>query len=196
MQRLDLEQGSQEWLEARLGIPTVSEFSRFITPAKGDFSTQCDGYVADLIVEKKEGITERFKSHWMEHGTLTEPDARLWYTFDTGSAVEECGLILNKGAGWSPDGLVAPGGAIEVKCPKSQTHVKWIMKGGLPNEHKPQCHGALVVGELEWVDFISYCEGYKPLIVRVYRDEYTVKVEAALKRFLDYYEESKYKVAA
>lgn len=195
MQRIDCKQGSEEWLEARLGIPTVSEFSRFITPAKGDFSTQCDGYVADLIVEATEGLTDTYKSQWMEHGTLTEPEALDYYAFDTGRTVEKCGLILNKGAGWSPDGLILPG-AVEAKCPKSTTHVKWLMKGGLPNEHKPQCHGALVVGELEWVDFISYCEGYRALIVRVVRDDYTVKVEAALKRFLDYLDEAKYKVAA
>ena len=29
---LDHDQGSIEWIEARLGIPTASEFSRIITP--------------------------------------------------------------------------------------------------------------------------------------------------------------------
>ena len=29
---LDVEQGSRAWIEARLGIPTASEFSRIVTP--------------------------------------------------------------------------------------------------------------------------------------------------------------------
>lgn len=196
MQRIDCEQGSTKWLEARLGIPTVSEFSRFITPVKGDLSGQADGYIADLIVESVDGLTERYVSQWMANGTLTEPEALDWYTFDTGNQVERCGIILNKGAGWSPDGLVTPGGAVEVKCPKPSTHVRWLLKGELPAEHKPQCHGALVVGELEWVDFISYCAGYRALIVRVVRDAYTDKVDVALREFLDRYETQKLKIAA
>jgi hypothetical protein len=91
---------------------------------------------------------------------------------------------------------VKPSGAVEAKCPKAQTHVKWLMKGGLPDEHKPQCHGALVVGDLEWVDFISYCAGYRALIVRVVRDDYTAKVEKALQQFIQRYEAAKMRIAA
>jgi hypothetical protein len=35
----DVTQGSPEWLEARLGIPTASEFDKIITPT-GKPSTQ------------------------------------------------------------------------------------------------------------------------------------------------------------
>lgn len=192
---VDCEQGDEVWIKNRLAIPTVSEFSRFITPAKGDLSKQADGYIADLIVESVDGASEHFQSHWMLNGTMTEQESLDYYAFDTGNKVERCGLILNKGAGWSPDGIVKPG-AVEAKCPKPSTHVKWLMKGGLPDEHKPQCHGALVVGELEWVDFISYCEGYRALIVRVERDDYTVKVEKALQQFLQTYEAAKMRIAA
>lgn len=196
MRVIDCEQGDEDWLKARLAIPTVSEFSRFITPAKGDLSKQSEGYIADLIVESVDGASEHFQSHWMVNGTMTEPEALDYYAFDTGHTVERCGLILNKGAGWSPDGLVKVRGAVEAKCPKPRTHVTWLMKGGLPDEYKPQCHGALVVGELEWVDFFSYCPGYRAVIVRVHRDDYTVKVEKALQQFLQTYEAAKLRIAA
>ena len=37
------EQGSAAWVEARLGIPTSSQFSRILTPG-GKLSTSRDGY--------------------------------------------------------------------------------------------------------------------------------------------------------
>ena len=41
------EQGSVGWLEARLGIPTASQFSRIVT-ATGRLSKQRDSYLAEL----------------------------------------------------------------------------------------------------------------------------------------------------
>ncbi len=193
MEVLNLEQGSPEWFEARSGIPTVSQFSRFVTPARGSYSAQARGYVADLIVETVEGPSEGMSSYYMERGIVLEEEARDWYAFDHDCMVQECGLILNDGVGWSPDGIPddAWKGGIEIKCPKPATHVKWLLEGALPDEHKPQCHGALIVGELEWLDFISYCPGYRPLLIRVTPDEYTEKVTTCLTRFLAEYEDAK-----
>jgi len=190
MKQLDCEQGSDEWYEARCGIPTVSEFGRFITPKRGDLSAQSTGYIADLIVESVEGVGERISSYWMERGKVLEAEARDWYEFKRECEVEQVGLILNKGAGWSPDGL--PG--LEVKCPKPSTHVKYLLDDRLPTEHAPQVHGALVVGEGEWIDFLSYCPGYKPLLLRVYPNLYTEKVGKALETFLETYDSAKAKV--
>lgn len=196
MKRLDCAQGSEEWFEARLGIPTVSEFGRFITPARGDHSKQSDGYIADLIVESVEGAGERISSYWMDRGTFLEDEARSFYEFETDQDVTQVGLILNKGAGWSPDGEVGADGALEIKCPKASTHVKWLLSGGLPNEHWPQVYGAIVVGEKKWADFLSYCPGYKPLLVRVEPCDYSAKVEMALGKFLQDLAEAKAKVLA
>lgn len=193
MQILEVEQGSDEWFQHRCGIPTVSEFSRFITPARGDLSAQSVGYIADLIVESVEGPPEGMSSYWMDRGTSLEDEARSWYEFHRDCDVTVGGIILNKGAGWSPDGRIGRGG-LEVKCPKPSTHVKWLMDGGLPTEHKPQCHGALTVGELDWLDFVSYCPGYKPLLLHVEPDKYTAKVDAALAAFLEQYDEAKRKI--
>lgn len=194
MQILTIKQYEPEWWQARLGLPTVSEFSRFITPKRGDLSAQADGYIADLIVEQVEGLSEQVQSYWMERGITMEEQARAWYEFEYDCDVERVGLILNKGAGWSPDGLVGPKGAVEIKCPKPSTHVKWLLTGGIPDEHKPQAHGALSIGERDWVDFVSYCPGYRKLVVRVTPDEYTEKVDAALKAFLEKYEAAKLKM--
>jgi len=202
MKILDIQQGSAEWFEARAGIPTVSEFFRFITAARGDYSKQAVGYMADLIVETVQGPAEGMTSYYMDRGTALEAEARSDYELIQDVDVEVPGLILNKGAGWSPDGCVGAGwqtglhscGALEIKCPKPSTHVKWLLEDKLPDEHKPQIHGALLIGELDWIDFISYCPGFKTLCIRAIPDDYTKKVEAALQAFLKEYDDAKRRI--
>jgi len=84
----DLEQGSDEWLAARLGIPTASNFSKLIT-STGKKSTQLDGYARTLAAETLMGKPEEgFKSGWMDRGTELEPMARAWYEFQTDIVIE------------------------------------------------------------------------------------------------------------
>ena len=54
------------------------------------------------------------------------------------------------------------------------------MDGGLPDEYKAQVHGGLVVCERQWCDFVSYCPGIKPLVIRVERDDFTDQVAEVL----------------
>jgi hypothetical protein len=195
MQILDIPQGEPDWFEARAGIPTASEFHRFITPARGQYAKQADTYIAKLIVESVLGPSEAMSTFYMDRGTVMEDEARSEYEFRLDCDVQVPGLILNKGAGWSPDGYMPDaGGGLEVKCPKPETHVKWLMADELPDEHRPQCHGAIIVGELAWLDFISYCPGFPLLLKRVVRADYTDKVEAALQRFLKEYHDAKQRI--
>ena len=46
----DVEQGSQSWIELRLGIPTASQFSRIVTPG-GKSSSSRDAYMGELLAE-------------------------------------------------------------------------------------------------------------------------------------------------
>ena len=78
--------------------------------------------------------------------------------------------------------------------PKPTTHVKWMLNGGPLDDHRPQVHAGLIISELEWIDLVSYCPGYKQIVIRVTPDEYTAKVEKALDAFLMQYEEAKVKV--
>ena len=49
--------------------------------------------------------------------------------------------------------------------------IERLLKGEVPSEHIPQLQGQLMGAERQWVDFMSYCRGLPPLIVRVDRDE-------------------------
>ena len=44
------EQGTDEWFQARCGIPTASSFDKLITPT-GKPSTQADAYMHQLLAE-------------------------------------------------------------------------------------------------------------------------------------------------
>ena len=191
---LDIQQGTDEWLAARRGIPTASNMKKIITPT-GKLSATADKYIAELIGEIIE--PDDFEGNkWTERGHLLEPEARAYYEFITGETVTEMGMILREDgkAGVSPDGLIGGNGMLEIKCPKPSTHVFWMMKGVLPPEHKPQCHAALHIAEREYLDFISYCPGLEPLLVRVTPDEYTELLGDVLEKFIKKLEAAKGRV--
>jgi len=49
--------------------------------------------------------------------------------------VDQCGLVLHptieRGAA-SPDGLVGTDGLVEIKCPKTATHIEYISASQIP----------------------------------------------------------------
>ena len=182
---LDCEQGTDEWLEARRGIPTASAFSKIITAKTGALSATADKYIAEIIAETVYPDEGFQGNQWTERGHEYEPKARNWYVFDTGNDVDQVGMVLldDRSAGVSPDGLIGDDGMLEIKCPKPSTHVHYFLKDALPDEYKQQCHAALHIAQRKWLDFVSYCPGFPSLLVRVEPDEYTDKVAAALQEF-------------
>jgi len=54
---LDIEQGTEEWSKARLGIPTASCFDKLVT-TKGEPSKQAQKYMWQLAAEKITGVSE------------------------------------------------------------------------------------------------------------------------------------------
>lgn len=182
MIEIDCEQGSDEWLEARLGVPSASNFSKVVS-ATGKLSTQRKAYMLDLIAEKLTGETTSFTTtKWIERGNELEPEAADLYAFITDRECEEKGFLLDdsKAFGCSPDRIVGEGG-LEIKCPKPATHVEYLLGGKVPTKYLPQIQGCMLVTGAKWWDFMSYCPGIKPLIIRVERDEeYINKLKAEL----------------
>jgi hypothetical protein len=124
------EQGSDAWLQSRLGRPTASNFGKLITPTR-KASTSAEGYINELIAQKITGeIPEFFKSEAMQRGNDLEPSAKALYEFTRDVEVVEVGLCLHDSleCGASPDGLINDDGGIEVKAPLPHTHVV-VFKG-------------------------------------------------------------------
>lgn len=189
MHILNLEQGSDEWLKARLGKPTASRFGDIITPDKGDKSKTYTTYLYELLGELlSDGKDESFKSEWMSRGNELEEQAREKYEFLKDVSVQTVGIIFNDELtiGASPDGLIGSNAGIEIKCPKSSTIVKYMLEDRLPLVYKPQVQGNLWISEREYWDFIAYHPNTNMFIHRVYRDdEYIKKMAMYLNEFVD-----------
>lgn len=184
------EQRSPEWYETKLGIPSGTSFDSIITPAKGEYASEKarKTLIARLIDELvRPDDQQGFEGNkHTERGNELEPQARAWYErFYATKPCRQVGFIFNPdlGAGISPDLLVGEDGGAEIKCPDGKTHVLYLMNGVVPDEYKAQVHGSIVVSRRKWWDFVSYCEGYPPLVVRTVRNEYTGALESYLVRF-------------
>lgn len=162
---LDCEQGTEEWLTARLGIPTATGIENIVTPTGKKSSSQIK-YMSELIEESILGLQDSgYKSAFMERGNQLEPLARSAYEFLTGNAVKQVGgVYLNekKELLVSPDGLIPElKKGLEIKCPKMSTHIQYIINGGVPSEYVIQVQANLwVTGYKTW-DFVSYCPEYQ-----------------------------------
>lgn len=193
----DLIQGSDEWKAVRKGKPTASRFSDIITAAKGELSKSATGYIRELIGECYCPDWEPWHGNqFMDRGKELEPEARECFIAEIMLDVREVGFVLGPDGicGCSPDGLIYENGipvsGVEIKCPIPKTHVGYIMDGGLPDDYKQQVHGSLAITGLNEWHFWSYFPGMRPHHVIVHRDEYTAKVESALKEFVAKYREA------
>ena len=181
-------QGSDEWLQSRLGKPTASNFGKLITPT-GKPSASAEGYINELIAQRITGeLPEFYTNSAMERGNELEPAAKALYEFTYGVEVSEVGLCLHDEfeCGASPDGLVGDDGGLEIKCPLPHNHIAYLRAGEAPGKYIPQIQGCLWITGREWWDFMSYHPAMEDLIVRVYRDdEYIKKLADAVIRAVD-----------
>lgn len=178
---LDCEQGSEEWLAARLGIPTATGFENIVT-ATGKKSASYIKYMAELIEESILGGGDTFKSSFMERGNQLEPQARAAYEFLTGNDVIQVGSVYlneNRDVMVSPDGLIPSlKKGLEIKCPKMSTHIRYLLEGGVPAEYVIQVQANLWVTGYETWDFVSYCPEYQKQTLYLFtaaRDEKLMK---------------------
>lgn len=182
-------QGSDEWLEARLGRVTASCFSDVM--AKGQGITRLK-YMRRIVAERLTGKPiESYFNRDMELGTELEPFARLEYEAKTGNLVQEVGFIQHATllAGSSPDGLIDDDGGLEIKSVKPTVQIETIERGGYPYEHAAQVQGNLWILGRQWWDFVSYSpdmpERLRLYVYRVERnEEYIQNLEAEVIRFL------------
>jgi len=186
----NIEQGTNEWLKLRLGIPTASNFNKIIT-SKGGNSTQINAYALELasdtlILEPEES----YKSSDMERGNELEPEAREAYEQYTFNSVNIVSFIKENDCGYSPDGLVGEEGLIEIKCPQKKNHTEYLSKKTLPSAYKAQVQGGLMISGRKWCDFISYNPNFEEknrlMIIRVFRDEeFIYKLKEGIKKVND-----------
>jgi hypothetical protein len=188
-----MEQRTPEWFAARLGKVTGSRFKDAIdVTSKGAPSSKRKDYLIQIATERLTGMqVPMFVTGDMQWGTDHEDEARDAYCFLHDQEVMQAGFIPHPElmVGVSPDGLIGDDGAIEIKAPKSTTHIETWLNGMSP-DHLPQVQGLMWVTGRKFVDFISYDprmpEHLRLYVQRIERDEaYIAKLEAGIRQFLD-----------
>lgn len=174
-------QGSQEWIDARLGVVTASRFADVMTKARSGsgLSKTAESYLIDLLGEHltRQPASE-LKTFAMEWGQRWEPVARTAYETHADIEVQEVGFVTHpteRLIGCSPDGLVGDDGAIEIKCPLTAANHVRVLRDGVPDDHTEQIQGVLWVTGRQWLDFVSYHDCFpkelRLFVLRVERDE-------------------------
>ena len=173
----DIEQGSDEWLQLRLGVATASNFDKIITTT-GKQSATLEKYALKLATDLMLSSPEpSYKNDIMERGNELEPLARQAYQEETFSIVEEIAMFKSdcNNFGYSPDGLVGEDGLIEIKCTLATTHFQYIIDDKTPIvDYWQQLQGGLWVSGRKYIDFVSYHPNFKTkqlFVKRVERDE-------------------------
>lgn len=195
----DVEQGTQEWLELRLGIATCSELDTLLVNGKGQagFGAGAFTYMDTLIGERITGeAADPFTGNrHTERGHELEGTGRQLFESQTGVTTQQVGIILNHGIGYSPDSLIGVDGLCEIKTKLPKFQVGVILGNEIPKDHIAQCQGGLWVSEREWIDFVSYWPGMPLFIKRAYRDEAMIrKLSERVKTFYEILDERMNKV--
>lgn len=190
---LDVVQGTTEWMQARLGIPTASQFSRILTTKTRKPSAQADKYLCELVAERMLGCSVNDAStDFMMRGAELEAEAVEAYEFERDCQTVKVGFVLDDSRRWgcSPDRLVGEDGLLEIKCPGAVNHVAALL-GMQDDEHFAQVQGQLWVTGREWCDLSFYNPAMPCRVVRIHRDEeYIAALEAAVPAFCDRLEQA------
>jgi hypothetical protein len=155
------EQRSPEWFAARVGRLTGSRAADMLATIKSGEAAARRDLRVQLVVERLTGQPQEdpFVSAVMQRGIDKEPEAFAAYEAHSGNVVRRTGFLAHTElpVGCSLDGDVDDfTGIVELKCPKSATHLAYLKAGTIPTTHRPQLlHNLWVTGAL-WCDFVSF----------------------------------------
>jgi len=175
---MTIQQRSAEWFAARLGKVTASRVSDVMATIKSGESASRRNYRMELLCERLTGKPGDFyTSKAMQRGIDLEAQARMAYWIATDREVQEVGFCTHPRYpffGASPDGFVGPRGLIEIKCPETSTHVKFLQSMVPDPDYVWQMQAQMSCTGRQWCDFASFDdrlpEELQLAMVRVRRD--------------------------
>jgi len=182
-----MEQKSDEWFKARVGVVTGSRVGAIlgVNPYQ-----KADDVLRDMVREYF-GAEREFKGNAAtDHGERMESVALEFYQRETGNNVEPTGFVKHDDFEWigaSPDGLIGLDGGLEIKCP-------YWAKTPYSVHEKPsyfaQCQLVMAVCDLDWMDFFCFIDEDNFLLERIERKpewfgESLPKLEAFYARYVD-----------
>jgi putative phage-type endonuclease len=162
MEALKLEQGSQEWLTAKLGVISASNIAKVL--AKKGTETRA-GYMSELIGQIATKEAEELNAKALSWGKENEAAARAAYQFDRDVTVESVGFIYgpDKRTGCSPDGMITSlNKGLEIKNPlTAKVHVDFLTMDKVKLEYIYQVQFSMLVTGFDQWDFCSYHPKFK-----------------------------------
>lgn len=183
---------NEAWLKQRLGKFTSSNISKLMTyeDKLDDFPKGAMTYVEEIVIEiltNGKG-KESFRSDDMDRGNEMELEAVERFEKVTGLKCYQTGdeqqfIELSNYFGGTPDGLIEDHSLIEVKCPKSKTHLFNIRNLKTETDLKKhysnyywQIQGNLLATGRNKAYFISYDERFENenhqiLIIEINRND-------------------------
>lgn len=192
---IDCQQRSPEWCAARVGLLTASCADAILTVRKkgsGELAIRTNlrrRLVAERLTRLPIEDSSGYQSVHMQRGEESESLAFAAYEAETGQIVQRVGFVKHDtlAAGCSPDGIVGIWvGGLELKCPKSTTHLEYLQAGELPEEYRGQVLHNLWITGLPWWDFCSFDdrfdEGLDLVRVRVERKQVEIDAYELLAR--------------
>lgn len=189
----NVEQGSPEWKELRLGHVTASNVADVMAKGKSGEAETRKKYKLRLIAERMSGMSQdSFSNAAMEWGVEQEAYARMAYEVAKDVLVDKTGFWHHPEiafVGVSPDGLVNDDGLVEIKCPKTETHIDYMLDDKVPAKYYKQIQCQLWVTGRQWCDFISFDPRMPALkqlfVIRCPRDDdFIATMEAEVRTFL------------
>lgn len=192
----DVAQRSPEWFALRSGRVTGTAAGDMLAKIKSGEAAARRDLRTRLVCERITGNASDdgngFQSAEMKWGVEHETAARQAYEALTGELVRPVGFVTHDtlAAGCSPDGEIGHfAGLVEIKCPKSATHLSNLRGRGVPSQYLPQIQHNLFVTGASWADFVSYDPRFPPalrlFVARYYMgDEPRKAYELVLRMFL------------
>ena len=162
MRIVNAEQRSADWFAARAGRLTGSRAADAFARLKGGTEAAARrDYRLQLAVERLTGapMESGYINAEMQRGIDLEPAARGRYELVTGNLVRQTGFVIgdNEWTGCSLDGDIDNfTGIVELKCPKSTTHIRYLEARELPADYRLQVTHNLWVTGAQWCDFCSF----------------------------------------
>ncbi|WP_375667890.1 MULTISPECIES: lambda exonuclease family protein [unclassified Bartonella] len=192
-----MEQRTAEWFQARLGKVTASNiYSVLSKTTKGLPTSKYEDYKIKLMTERLTGETSPYyETEDMRWGIEHEDDALREYGFIYDADITKCGFIQHptiEMAGASPDGLIGEDGLIEVKCPRSVTHMRFCIGDEIKPEYHAQMQFQMACTGRKWCDFVSYDPRFtgeffhlRMKVKRILRDDQQIEqINQAVETFL------------
>ena len=177
IQKIELEQGCQEWHALRKTKITATDAS--VIMGASHWKTRIQLYNEKLSNDAPMAPNSR-----MQRGTDLEPIARDLFNIKTGFNMKPA-VLIKDWAMASLDGLDENiFGVLEVKCPGAIDHERAV-NGSVPDHYYPQLQHQMYVAGVPMVHYFSF-DGMDGVIVKVKRDDnYIEKMIEEEKKFYE-----------